>query len=64
MSEGGVNAPIIAVNIEDSTIYTVVYTNLYLTDGLSEDAYGNIYETLSGQVESYLYTELLDQDDT
>ena len=43
MSEGGVNAPIIAVNIEDSTIYTVVYTNLYLTDGLSEDAYGNIY---------------------
>ncbi len=43
MSEGGTNAPIVAVNIEDSTIYTVVFTGLYLTDGLSEDNEGNIY---------------------
>jgi sugar lactone lactonase YvrE len=43
MSEGSLNAPIISVNIEDSTIYNVVFTGLYLTDGLAEDNEGNIY---------------------
>ncbi len=35
--------PIISVNLEDSTISTVVETNISSIDGLTSDNYGNIY---------------------
>ena len=39
------NSPIQAVNLSDSTVSTVVNTNISLCDGITKDRYGNCYVT-------------------
>ncbi|MBI9037137.1 MAG: VCBS repeat-containing protein [Bacteroidales bacterium] len=49
--------PIISVNLEDSTLLTVVNTNISSIDGLTSDNYGNIYFSSWATDKVYRYDE-------
>ncbi len=57
MNEGWANAPIVAVDLEDSTLTTIVETNINLTDGLTTDNYGNTYFSSWATNKTYRYDE-------
>jgi len=40
-----IHPPILAINLSDSTVYTVATTNLEGSDGIAKDMYGNYYVT-------------------
>jgi hypothetical protein len=52
------NSPIQAVNISDSTVSTIVNTNISLCDGITKDRYGNCYVTSWTNRSIYKYDSL------
>ena len=57
MNEGWANAPIVAINLEDPTLTTVVETNISSTDGLTTDNNGNTYFSSWATNKIYRYDE-------
>ena len=57
MNEAWANAPIVAVDIEDSTLTTIVETNVSSTDGLTTDNNGNTYFSSWATNKIYRYDE-------
>ena len=52
------NSPIQAVNLSDSTVSTIVNTNISLCDGITKDRYGNCYITSWTTKSIYRYDSL------
>jgi hypothetical protein len=57
MNEAWANAPIVAVDLEDSTLTIVVETNISSTDGLTTDNNGNTYFSSWATNKIYRYDE-------
>ncbi|MFZ5979358.1 MAG: SMP-30/gluconolactonase/LRE family protein [Candidatus Zixiibacteriota bacterium] len=49
------HAPLVAINLDDLSVDTVRYDNMYLLDGLAWDQHGNLYVTSWGDGNVYVY---------